>query len=294
MAASVWSGYITFGLISIPVKLFSAARSESISFNQLHRDCGSRLKQQLICPVHERVVGRDEIIKGYEYEKDRYITIEPEEIKKIEPKTAKAMEILEFVPVAQVDPVYFDTSYHLLPDEPGRKAYNLLKAALEKSGYLGIAQVSMHNREYTVLLRPHGKGLMVHSMFYQNEVRKLEEIGPVESTEIKDKELQLANSLIESLAGNFDPGKYHDQFATALRGMIEAKVQGQPLVEVEKPRLAPVIDLMAALKQSLEQMKKVPGKAVAGEVGGQVGKQVEVEAPAPAARPRKVAARSKK
>jgi DNA end-binding protein Ku len=292
MAASVWSGYITFGLISIPVKLFSAARSESISFNQLHRECGSRLKQQLICPVHERVVGRDEIIKGYEYEKDRYITIEPEEIKKIEPKTAKAMEILEFVPIAQVDPVYFDTSYHLVPDEPGRKAYNLLKAALEKSGYLGIAQVSMHNREYTVLLRPHGKGLMVHSMFYQNEVRKLEEIGPVESTEIKDKELQLANSLIESLAGDFDPGKYHDQFAIALRGMIEAKVQGQPLVEVEKPRLAPVIDLMAALKQSLEQMKKVPGKAAAGQV--QVEAHAEAEAPAPAARPRKVAARSKK
>src|SRR5579863_9795002 len=198
MAASVWSGYVTFGLISIPVKLFSAARSESIGFNQLHRECLSRLKQQMICPVHDRPVTRDEIVKGYEYEKDRYITVEPEEIKKIEPKTAKAMEILEFVPISQVDPVYFDTSYHLLPDEAGRKAYKLLKAALEKSGYLGIAQVSMHNREYTVLLRPHGKGLMVHSMFYQNEVRKLEEIGPLESTEIKDKELQLANSLIES------------------------------------------------------------------------------------------------
>jgi DNA end-binding protein Ku len=137
-------------------------------------------------------------------------------------------------------------------------------------------------------------------MFFQNEVRKLEEIGPVETTEIKDKELQLANSLIESLAGDFDPGKYHDQFATQLRGMIEAKIQGQPLVEVEKPRMAPVIDLMAALKQSLEQMKKVPGKAV--KVQEQEEQEVRqapgpVEVPAPAqtaARPRKVAARSKK
>jgi DNA end-binding protein Ku len=221
--------------------------------------------------------------------------VEPEEIKKIEPKTAKAMEILEFVPAAEVDPVYFDSSYHLMPDEPGRKAYNLLKAALEKSGYLGIAQISMHNREYTVVLRPYDKGLMVHSLFYQNEVRKLEEIGPVETTEVKDKELQLANSLIESLAGHFDAGKYHDEFATQLRGMIEAKVQGQPLVEVEKPRLAPVIDLMAALKQSLEQMKKVPGKAAApGKAAVLEMQEAPAEASAPAARARKVASRSKK
>jgi DNA end-binding protein Ku len=262
MAASVWSGYITFGLISIPVKLFSAARSEGVGFNMLHRECGTRVKQQYICPTHERTVGRDEIVKGYEYEKDRYVMIEPEDVKKIEPKTAKAMEILEFVPAAQVDPVYFDSSYHLLPEEAGRKAYGLLKAALEKSGYLGIARVSMHNREYTVLLRPHGKGLMAHSMFYQNEVRKLEEIGPLEEAEIKDKELDLAHTLIQSLAGDWDPAKYHDQFADQLRALIEAKVQGQPIVESEKPKLAPVIDLMAALKQSLEQMKKVPGKAV--------------------------------
>ncbi len=261
MAASIWSGYITFGLISIPVKLFAAARSEGIGFNMLHRECGSRLKQQYICPVHERVITRDETVKGYEFEKDRYITIENDEIKKIEPKTAKAMEILEFVPMAQVDPVYFDASYYLMPDEPGKKAYTLLRTALDKSGYLGIARVSMHNREYTVALRPQGKGLTVHSMFYQNEVRKMEEVGPLESGEVKEKELALANSLIESLAGDFDPSKYQDNFAGQLRGLIEAKIQGQPVVEVEKPKLAPVIDLMAALKQSLEQMKKVPGKA---------------------------------
>jgi DNA end-binding protein Ku len=299
MAASVWSGYITFGLISIPVKLFSAARSESIGFNQLHRECGSRLKQQMICPVHDRPVTRDEIVKGYEYEKDRYITVEADEIKKVEPKTAKAMEILEFVPSAQVDPVYFDASYHLMPDEPGRKAYQLLKAALEKSGYLGIAHVSMHNREYTVVLRPHGKGLMVHSMFYQSEVRKLEEIGGLETAEIKDKELQLAHSLIESLAGDFDPSKYHDEFASQLRLLIEAKIQGQPIVEAEQPKhLAPVIDLMAALKQSLEQMKKTPGKAsaTAGSLV-EMKSQGETAAPEPVAssgRSRRAAARPKR
>ncbi len=291
MAASVWSGYITFGLISIPVKLFSAARSESIGFNQLHRECGSRLKQQMVCPVHDRPVTRDEIVKGYEYEKDRYITVEADEIKKVEPKTAKAMEILEFVPSAQVDPVYFDASYHLMPDEPGRKAYQLLKAALEKSGYLGVAHLSMHNREYTVVLRPHGKGLMVHSMFYQSEVRKLEEIGPLEAAEIKDKELQLAHSLIESLAGDFDPSKYHDEFASQLRVLIEAKIQGQPIVESEQPKhLAPVIDLMAALKQSLEQMKKTPGKASTPVVE----MNAPAESAAPSGRSRRAAARPKR
>ena len=284
MPSSVWSGYITFGLISIPVKLFSAARSEGVGFNMLHRECGSRLKQQYICPVHERPITRDEIVKGYEYEKDRYVMIEPEEIKKIEPQTARAMEILEFVPAADVDPVYFDSSYYLLPDEPGRRAYALLKTAMEQSGYLGIARVSMHNREYTVVLRPQGQGLTVHSMFYQNEVRRLEEMGKLDATEVKEKELELAHSLIQSLAGNFDPGKYHDNFADQLRLLIEAKVQGQPVVETEKPKLAPVIDLMAALKQSLEEMRKAPGKAL-GHVPGQaavaLGSQTP-EAPSPA------------
>jgi DNA end-binding protein Ku len=289
MAASVWSGYITFGLISIPVKLFSAARSEGIGFNQLHRECGSRLKQQMVCPVHERAVARDEIVKGYEYEKDRYITIEAEEIKKIEPKTARAMEILEFVPMSQVDPVYFDSSYHLVPDEPGRRAYTLLRTALEKSGYLGVAHVSMHNREYTVLLRPHPKGIMVHSMFYQDEVRSIEDIGPADATEVKEKELALAHSLIESLAGDFDASKYHDQFASQLKMLIEAKVQGQPVVEVEKPKLAPVIDLMAALKQSLEQMKKVPGKAAMPEAEAPANAKAAVSE-----RPRRAAARPKR
>ena len=261
MPSSIWSGYITFGLISIPVKLFSAARSEGVGFNMLHRECGSRLKQQYICPVHERPISRDEIVKGYEYEKDRYVTIELEEIKKIEPQTARAMEILEFVPAGQVDPVYFDSSFYLLPDEPGRRAYALLKTALEQSGYLGIARVSMHNREYTVVLRAQGQGLIAHTLFYQNEVRRLEELGPLDTAEVKPKELELANSLVQSLASDFDPGKHHDQFADQLRALIEAKVQGQPVVETEKPRLAPVIDLMAALKQSLKEARKVPGKA---------------------------------
>ncbi len=267
MPSSVWSGYITFGLISIPVKLFSAARSEGVSFHMLHRDCGSRVKQQYICPVHERPMTRDEIVKGYEYEKGRYVTVEPEEIKKIEPETANAMEILEFVPAGEVDPLYFDSSYYLVPEEAGQRAYALLRTALEKSGYLGVARVAMHNREYTVVLRPQDNGLVAHTMFYQSEVRRPQELAPLETIAVKPKELELADSLIQSLAGTFDPGKFHDHFADQLRALVEAKVEGQPVVETEKPKLAPVIDLMAALKQSLEQARKTPGTAA--RPGGQ-------------------------
>src|SRR5215470_19059226 len=160
MAASVWTGYLTFGLISMPVRLFSGARGSHISFHMLHRDDNTRIKQQLWCPHDERVVERSEIVKGYEYRKGEYVIIEPEEIKKIEPKTAKAMEILEFVREEEIDPLYFESSYYLAPDEGGKKPYALLTRALEETEYVAIAKLAMHNREYTVILRPHEHGLV--------------------------------------------------------------------------------------------------------------------------------------
>src|ERR1700756_2064704 len=174
MAASVWSSYLTFGLISMPIRLFSGARSSGISFNMLHRTDLQRIKQQLICSEENVPVSRDEIVKGYEYRKDEYVIIEPEEIKKIEPKTAKAMEILEFVKADEVDPIYFESSYFVTPEEAGRRPYALLCKALEESQYVAIAKLTMHNREYTVFLRPYKGGLMLHTMYYEEEVRKVE------------------------------------------------------------------------------------------------------------------------
>src|ERR1700758_2197859 len=260
MAASGWSGYLTFGLISMPVRLFSGARSSGISFNMLHRPDLQRVKQQYYCPADNRVVERSEIVKGYEFRKDEYVVIEPEEIKKIEPRTAKTMEILEFVKASEVDPVYFESSYYMIPDEAGRRPYALLTKALEESDYVAIAKLTMHNREYTVFLRPHEGGMMLHTMYYAEEVREVEGFGAPD-VELKDAEVKVAHQLIEALADEWDPEKYKDNFQENLKKLIEAKLEGGEVAGRAKPKkLAPVVDLMAALKQSLAQMegKKKP------------------------------------
>ncbi len=256
MAASVWSGYLTFGLISMPVRLFSGARSSGISFNQLHRTDHQRVKQQLICSADGQVLDRSDIVKGFEYRKGEYVIVEPEEIKKIEPKTAKTMEILEFVKSAEVDPVYFESSYYMLPEEAGRRPYALLTKALEESEYVAIAKLTMHNREYTVFLRPHKGGMMLHTMYYKEEVREVEGFGAPD-VEIKEAEIKVAHQLIEALADEWDPEKYHDDFQDNLKKLIETKLEGGTIQAVEQPKkLAPVVDLMAALKESLENAKK--------------------------------------
>jgi len=233
----------------------------------LHRDDNVRIKQQLWCPEEERVVERSEIVKGFEYRKGEYVVVEPEEIKKIEPKTAKAMEILEFVKQSEVDPIYFESSYFLMPEEAGRRPYALLARALEESEYLAVAKLTMHNREYTVLLRPSEGGIMLHTMYYEDEVKRLESFGKVD-VELKDAEVKVAHKLVEALAAKFEPGKYHDTFEENVKKLIQAKLEGKEVAEVEKPRkLAPVVDLMAALKQSLEQTGKKPPRRVEAEAG---------------------------
>ncbi len=261
MPSSVWSGHLTFGLISMPVRLFSGARSQGISFNMLHRTDKSRLKQQYICQADGQVVDRSDIVKGYEFRKDEYIIIEPEEIKKIEPQTAKTMEILEFVKASDVDPVYFESSYYMMPEEAGRRPYALLTKALEESDYVAIAKITMHNREYTVFLRPTEGGMMLHTMYYADEVKKVEGFGAPEGVELKEAEVKVAHQLIEALAADWDPEKYKDNFQENLKQLIETKLEGGEVAAVEKPKkLAPVVDLMAALKESLAQMegKKKP------------------------------------
>jgi DNA end-binding protein Ku len=274
--ASLWSGYLTFGLISMPVRLYSGARGERVSFHMLHRDDNSRVRQQLYCIEEDKPIDRSETVKGFEFRKGEYVIIEPEEIKKIEPRTAKAMEILEFVKADDVDPIYFESSYYLMPEEAGRKPYALLEKALEESGYYGIAKLTMHNREYTVILRPHDGGIMLHTMYYQNEIREVEGFGKLE-VEPKAAEVKIANQLIEALAGPWEPEKYSDEFQEKVKKLIKAHMEGKEVEAVEKPKkLAPVVDLMDALKKSLAATegpgKKKPQRATAHHAAKKRGK----------------------
>jgi DNA end-binding protein Ku len=246
--------------VSFPVRLYSAARSESISFNQLHKHDGSRIKQVIFCQSEDKPIPRSEIVKGYEYEKDRYVVVEDEEIKKVAPVTAKVMEILEFVKSDQVDPIYLETSYYMAPDDAGEKPYALLFEALKKTGYAGVAKIAMHNREHIVILRPGQNGVMMHTMYYSNEIRKVDEFR-TDISLVKDKELALATSLIEALAADFEPEKYTDTYRDNLLQMIESKKQGQEVVATPEPQQAKVVDILEALKASLANAKKPAASA---------------------------------
>jgi DNA end-binding protein Ku len=251
MAASVWKGYITFGLISIPIRLFSAARSESIHFNQLHKVCHTRIRQPQFCPTCEKQVERSEIVKGYEYEKDQYVLVEEDEIKKIAPASASTMEIQEFVNLKDVDPLYYETSYLAVPEDAGRKAYRLLVETMEGSERAAIAKVAMHQREYVVIIRPRAHGLTLHTMFHANEVRDVPEYGHLDEIKVKPEEVKLAKQLVESLTGEFDPTKYRDEYQDRLQELVDAKLKGREVATVAEPVRAPVIDMMEALKRSL-------------------------------------------
>jgi DNA end-binding protein Ku len=264
MASTVWKGHLTFGLVSFPVRLYSAARGESISFNQLHKADGSRVKQVLYCAAEDKPIPRSEIVKGFEYEKDRYVIIEDEEVKKVAPSTAKVMEIQEFVKGEQVDPIYFETSYYMAPDEAGEKPYALLFDALKKTGYVGVAKVAMHNREHVVILRPGQNGVLMHTMYYQHEIRQVDEFR-TDLSLVKEKELALATSLIEALAGEFEPEKYKDNYRENLLVMIEAKKQGEEVVATPEPQQAKVVDILEALKASLAMAKKPAASATTVE-----------------------------
>jgi len=270
MASTVWKGHLTFGLLSLPVKLYSAARGETVSFNQLHKTDHSRVKQVLYCQTEDKPISRADIVKGYEYEKDKYVVVEDEEIKKVAPKTAKTMEVLEFVKVAEVDPIYLESSYYMSPEEGGEKPYALLFEALRQSGYCGVAKIAMHNREHIVILRPGDRGILLHTMYYPHEIRQVDEFR-TDTSNVKPKELELAKSLVASLEAPFEPDKYKDNYRDNLMAMIQAKVEGKEIVETAAPtHKAPVIDILEALKASLAEGKKPPRSVREATTGAEV------------------------
>jgi len=274
VAPSVWKGSISFGLLSIPIRLYPAARSKRINLHQLYKKSHTRLRQPLYCPACHRIVKRSEVVNGYEYEKGHYILIDNEELKKITPRSGRAMEIQAFVKESQIDPIYFESSYLALPEKDNPKPYLLLVKALEDSERVGIAKVTMHQREYTVFIRSRSHGLTVHTMYFVNEIRKVEGYGKVaQDVKLRPQEVKLAEQLIESLSEDFKPQQYHDTYQENLKALIEAKLEGKTLVEEEAPKRAPVIDMMEALKRSLHetelQKRKKPMHARAGAREGE-------------------------
>src|SRR5215469_16138434 len=285
MASSVWKGHLTFGLVSFPIRLFSAARSETVSFNLLHKEDHSRIRQVIYCQAEDKPVPRSELVKGYEYEKDQYVEIDDEDIKKVAPKTAKVMEILEFVKAADVDPIYLESSYYVAPDEGGEKPYALLFQALRESADYALAKIAMHNREHIIILRPGSKRILSHTMYYADEIRQVEEFR-TDTSLVKEKELAMAKMLISSLEAEFEPQKYRDTYRDNLNQMIEAKIEGRNVVATPTAHVAPVIDIMEALKKSLAEKKK-PAMAETEAAAPAHAEATEESEAAPKKRPRK-------
>ncbi len=256
MAASVWKGHITFGLVSIPVKLAVAARGDSLSFNQLHKKDHSRVKQVLFCQSEDTPVERKDLVKGYEYEKDKYVVIDENDLESVQPKTAKVMEITQFVDAAEIDGVYLESSFYVQPDDAGEKPYTLLYAAMKDSHRAAVAQLSMHNREHIVCLRPGPRGLILHTLFYKEEIRETSEFR-ADVTTLNQPEMKMAQTLIEAMTGKFEPDQYKDTYRERIQAMIAEKVKGHKVVEApQSETAAPVIDIMEALKRSLSGLKK--------------------------------------
>jgi DNA end-binding protein Ku len=253
MAASVWKGSIVLSLISIPIKLYAAARSARTYLHQIHKECNTRVRQPLFCPHCNRFVDRGEVVKGYEFDEGQYVLMEDKELKKIAAASSHNLEIVAFTKLKEIDPIFYDASYFCIPEESGKKAYQLLTKALEDTQTVGIGTLMMHQRDYTVFLRPYQHGLVLHTMYFANEIRQLPNYGVLEHVNMRPQEIKLTEQLIASLTEPFRPQQYHNEFQQRLKQLIEAKQQGKTVeIGSQGKRKAPVIDMMTALKKSLE------------------------------------------
>ncbi len=253
MAARVWKGQLSFGLVSFPVSLAAAARPETIHFHMLHRKDNSRIKEVWYCAKENKPVDRDEIAKGYEYSKGKYVIVEDAELKKVAPPTATSMEILQFVHAGEVDPLYFEKSWYIASDPAAAKPYALLWKAMEETGHYGVARIAMHSREHIAIIRPSETGLVLHTMYFVNELHKFKAPKMEAKAKSTAKELALAKRLIDALAAPFQPEQFHDEYRKNVERLIEQKRHGRKPAVVEQPEKRNVVDIFDALKRSLEK-----------------------------------------
>jgi DNA end-binding protein Ku len=278
VAQTVWRGHLTFGLVSFPVRLYKAARAEKIPLRRLYRPSAQTVQpEQSVVRTQNRIVvppvsqseepedftpPASQLVKGFEYEKGHYVVLEDRELKALAPRTSKEMQIVEFVHLAEIDPIFFETSYYVTPDEAGQRPYALLYEALREAEFVGLAQVAMHRREHIVVIRPATSGIVAHTMFFADEIRKDQEYR-AEAGEIKPRELDLAKRLIETMAVPFEPAKFRDTYRERVQQMIDAKVAGRQVSQepAAAPRSAEVIDIFDALQKSLNAIKKPSSQA---------------------------------
>lgn len=251
-ARSIGSGTISFGLVSIPFKLYTATSAKSVSFNMLHKGCGSRLKQQLICPVENVVVERSDVVKGYEHQRDQYVTFTDEELKSLEAARTGALELQEFVPSSSVDFLYIEKTYFIGPDKGGDRAYRLLSEALTRNDKLAVGRFSQRGKDNLVIIRPYKKGLILHEAYYADEVRSFDDVETGATFEFKELELDLADKLIEQLEkDSFDPSRFKDEWAEKVLAAVNQKVAGEEVSTAPEVPKAQIIDLLEALKRSV-------------------------------------------
>lgn len=249
------SGTISFGLVAIPIKLYTTGESSAgISFNQVHKKCGTRIQYRFYCPTDDELVERDEIAKGYEFTKGQFVLFDDEELKALNPVPTNAIEITEFVPLDKVDPIYFEKTYYVGPDKGGPKPYRLLAEAMKETGRAAIARYAARGKDYLVLLRPFGNGIIMQQLRYADEIRAFDEV-PIGDADVKPAELKLALALIDQIASDkFKPEEYKDEVREKTLALIERKVEGEDIVAApEEAPKAQIIDLMEALKKSLGQ-----------------------------------------
>jgi DNA end-binding protein Ku len=272
MPRSIWSGAISFGLVNVPIKLYSAVSRKTVRFNQLNEKTGNRIQQKRVDPDSGEEVPYEQIVKGFELAKDRYVIITPDELDALDPERTRTIQIEDFVDQSEIDPIYYDHPYYLVPDKGAGKAYGLLLNAMEASDKVAIARVVLRSKEQLVAIRPAGDLLMMETMIFHDEVVPHDEIDDLpEASDLKvsDREVQMAQQLIDSLSGDFDPSKYRDEYRDKVLELIERKAQGEEIaVQPEAPQPAKVPDLMAALEASLAAVKDDGSKDSDGAGGG--------------------------
>ena len=260
MARSIWNGVISFGLVSIPVGLHTATSEKDLRFNQLHRECGTRIKQQKFCPTCNRVVDGEEIDRGYEVSKNQYVIVTDEDFENLPVPSKQTINVVAFVQQSQIDPIYYDTTYYLDPSETGRKPYALLLKVLQEKGVCAIGKIAVRSKENLCLIRPGDGHLVMETLYYPDEIRK-SEVENLDGIKVDDRELAIAKSLVDLLADDFHPETFKDEYRVALLERIEAKQHGGEFKISESPEPTTVVNLMDALKASLEQAQKAKEKS---------------------------------